>query len=220
METNLQIKWDANGLAPVVVQDRHTGEVRMVAYANENALRATLETREGHFFSRSRNAMWKKGETSGHRLDVTEVWVDCDQDTILYLVDPVGPSCHTGRASCFFSRLDQGPGEQAAPTLLSLWSTLETRRASTSGKSYTRALLDRGVEAIGDKVREEAEEFAKALQDENDERVVSEASDVLYHVLVGLLARGVSLRDVETVLSKRFSRSGHEEKHSRSSSPA
>ena len=100
------LKWDAAGLVTVVVQDRMTGAVRMVAHANEEALTRTLETRDAHFFSRSRGALWKKGESSGNVLRVAEVWLDCDADAVLYLADPAGPSCHTGAESCFFTRVD------------------------------------------------------------------------------------------------------------------
>jgi len=215
------LKWDAAGLVTVVVQDRHTGEVRMVAHASEEALRATVETGEAHFFSRSRQALWRKGETSGHTMAVSGLWLDCDADAVLYLVDPAGPSCHTGRPSCFYRSVG-GPEvaegenhESAATTLPDLWRTLEVRRASTAEASYTRALLDAGVGKIGDKLREEASELADALAGETDARVVSEAADVIYHLLVGLLARGTTPRAVLRELSRRFRTTGHEEKATR-----
>jgi phosphoribosyl-ATP pyrophosphohydrolase/phosphoribosyl-AMP cyclohydrolase len=219
----MQLDWlkrDAAGLVTVVVQDRHTGLVRMVAHADEAALQATLESGFGHFFSRSRQRMWKKGEESGNLLRVHEVWADCDADCLVYLVDPEGPSCHTGRETCFFRRVGSDGAlselsEQAAPTFSRLWSELEARRAATSDKSYTRSLLDKGASKIGEKLREEGDELARAIEGESDERVLSESGDVLYHLLVGLLFRKLSLRDVQAELARRFGTSGHDEKASR-----
>ncbi len=221
-----QLQWDSSGLLPVVVQSRHGGEVRMVAYANELALERTLATGLAHFWSRSRQSLWQKGETSGNTIRVHEVWTDCDCDCLLYMSDPQGPTCHTGRESCFF-RLLQGaelvdPSDEellprAAPTLVRLFETLERRRDASGSKSYTKSLLDGGPEKIGAKIREEAGELVDALLSETDDRVASEAGDVLYHMLVGLLARGLTLSDVEDRLANRFGQSGHAEKASRSS---
>jgi phosphoribosyl-ATP pyrophosphohydrolase/phosphoribosyl-AMP cyclohydrolase len=214
------LNYSSHGLIPVIAQDAETGEIRMMAYADQVAIEKTLETGLAHFFSRSRGELWFKGETSGNTLAVRSVWVDCDGDTLIYLVDPAGPSCHTGAETCFYRRLDpdgnlvEGPGE-AAPTLLRLERTLEARKASDSGKSYTKSLLDKGAEKIDEKVREEAAELGQALIGESDERVASEAGDVLYHLLVGLVLREVSLRDLLRELSTRFGRSGHDEKASR-----
>lgn len=210
-----ELKKDAAGLVTVVAQDRMTGEVRMVAHADEEAVRKTLETGEAHFFSRSRNALWKKGETSGHVLRVAEVWADCDADALLYLVDPDGPSCHTGAPSCFFERVGANGGARPAPMLVRLEEALAARRAATSEKSYTRSLLEAGAPKIGAKLREEADELARAIAGESDERVASEAADVLYHAMVGLLSRGVPWRAVEAELARRFGVSGHDEKASR-----
>jgi phosphoribosyl-AMP cyclohydrolase / phosphoribosyl-ATP pyrophosphohydrolase len=216
-----QLKHDAQGLVTVVVQDRHTGLVRMVAHASDEALKATLDSGLGHFYSRSRKRLWKKGEESGHFLHVHEVWADCDADCVLYLIDPDGPSCHTGRESCFFQRV-QADGtlreseSQGAPSFVRLWSELDARRHATSEKSYTKSLLDKGAHKIGEKIREEGDELACAIEGESDERVVSEAGDVIYHLLVGLLFRKLTLRDVQAELAKRIGISGHAEKASRS----
>ena len=215
------LKYDDQGLVAVIAQDAETGEVRMMAYADRAAIERTLATRAAHFFSRSRQQPWKKGESSGNTLGVRSVWVDCDGDTLVYMVDPAGPSCHTGAETCFFRRLNaEGElieaGEQsAAPTLLRLERTLEARKASDAGKSYTKALLDAGPTKIDAKLREEAAELGQALIGESDERVASEAGDVIYHLLVGLVSRGVSLRELFSELSKRFGQSGHEEKAKR-----
>lgn len=216
-----ELKYDDQGLVAVIAQDAQTGEVRMMAHANANAIRRTLETGAAHFYSRSRQQLWKKGESSGNTLGVRSVWVDCDGDTLIYMVDPAGPSCHTSAETCFFRRLDSdgnlleaGSGT-AAPTLLRLERTLQERKASDAGKSYTKSLLDAGPTKIDAKVREEAAELGRALIGESDERVASEAGDVIYHVLVGLVLREVSLRDLFAELSNRFGRSGHDEKSSR-----
>lgn len=207
--------WDAAGLVTVVVQDRHTGEVRMVAHADRAAVAETLETGCGTFYSRSRRRPWRKGETSGNTLSVREVWADCDGDALVYLVDPAGPSCHTGERACFFRPLGERVAERASPTLSRLADSLEHRRGATGDQSYTRHLLDGGPARVAAKVREEGEELARALEAEPDDRVVSEAADVLYHAMVGLLCRGLDLRDVEAELARRFGRSGHREKAER-----
>lgn len=218
-----ELKWNAAGLVSVVVQDRLSGRIRMLAHANAEALRATLASGDAHFFSRSRQSLWRKGETSGHVIRVHEVWVDCDGDALVYLAEPQGPSCHTGRATCFFRRLtreglaDAGSaaGSNAAPILPRLGEVLEARAAADDAGSYTARLLRKGPGAIAAKVREEAEELATALESETEERVVAEAADVLYHAMVALLARGRSLRDVEAVLQARFGVGGLAEKASR-----
>ncbi|MDB4974511.1 MAG: Phosphoribosyl-AMP cyclohydrolase [Myxococcaceae bacterium] len=215
------LKRDAAGLVTIVVQDRHTGLVRMVAHANEQALAATLESGYAHFFSRSRNKLWKKGEESGHLLRVSEVWADCDADCLIYLVDPAGPSCHTGRETCFFRRIQpdgsyvEEPQQLASPTFPRLVQELESRRDASADKSYTRSLLDKGPAKIAEKIREEGDELARAVVGESDERVVSESGDVVYHMLVGLLSRKLSLRDVQVEIARRFGISGHDEKASR-----
>jgi phosphoribosyl-AMP cyclohydrolase / phosphoribosyl-ATP pyrophosphohydrolase len=210
------LKRDAAGLVTVVVQDRLTGEIRMVAHADDAAIQSTHATGEAHFFSRSRGGPWKKGETSGHVLRVSEIWIDCDADALLYLVDPEGPTCHTGAPSCFFRALGLARPERPLPLLARLEETLASRVTATAEKSYTKSLLTAGPAKIGDKLREEADELARALVDEADDRVASEAADVVYHLLVGLRSRGVSLRAVEAELARRIGVSGHQEKASRS----
>lgn len=203
------LAFDEAGLVTVVVQDRLSGEVRMVAHADREALRRTLETGQAWFWSRSRKALWKKGETSGNVLHVREVIADCDRDAVVYLVDPEGPTCHTGNASCFFEP------KPAEPLLLRLEHALAARAAASPSQSYTRTLLDGGAPAIGAKIREEADEFARALHSESDERIASEAADLVYHAMVGLQLRRVPLRAVLAELARRFGRSGHDEKAAR-----
>jgi len=191
----------------------------MVAWMNEAALDQTLATGLATFFSRSRGKLWVKGETSGNRLRVAEVIADCDADTLLLLVDPEGASCHTGRPTCFFRRVSADgiaePTRVALPYLFELEATIAARAASTAEKSYTRSLLDGGAPKIGAKLTEEADELRRALESESEERVASEAADVLYHALVGLRLRGVPLRAVVEKLLARTTQSGHAEKAAR-----
>jgi phosphoribosyl-ATP pyrophosphohydrolase/phosphoribosyl-AMP cyclohydrolase len=214
------LTYDEKGLLPAIAQDRLTGQVRMVAWMNRDAVAQTLETGRATFFSRSRSALWVKGETSGHHLTVSAVYADCDADTLVLLVEPAGPSCHTGRPTCFFRKLERD-GElvdtphEATAFLWALEDTIVDRASATATRSYTKSLLEAGASKIGDKLREESSELAAAIASESEERVASEAADVLYHVLVGLRFRGVSLRRVIEVLSERAGTSGHDEKASR-----
>jgi phosphoribosyl-ATP pyrophosphohydrolase/phosphoribosyl-AMP cyclohydrolase len=214
------LKFDDHGLIPAIAQDYLSGQVRMLAYMNEEALARTLESGKATFFSRSRGKLWTKGETSGHVLHVRHVVADCDADTLLLLVAPVGPSCHTGRPACFFRRVEAtgtltDVPREATPFLSELGEVLEARKQATAEKSYTKSLLEAGPDKIGAKIREEAGELAEALKNETNERVLSEAADVLYHAMVGLTQRGLTMREVIEVLAKRTQQSGHQEKASR-----
>lgn len=210
------LKLDRDGLVTVVVQDRATGEVRMVAHADEAAIQKTAETGLAHFYSRSRQRLWMKGEESGHTIEVSAIWVDCDADALIYLGAPRGPTCHTGAPSCFFTRAFPSPGGQRAlPVLAELGEVLEARKSASAEKSYTRSLLDAGPAKIGSKIREEAEELARAVAEETDERVIAEAADLTYHVMVALLSRGIDRAAVERELARRFGISGHDEKAAR-----
>jgi phosphoribosyl-AMP cyclohydrolase / phosphoribosyl-ATP pyrophosphohydrolase len=212
------LKFDDKGLITAVAQDRASGEVRMVAWMNAEAVERTLETGLATFYSRSRQKLWVKGETSGHRLHVSAMFADCDGDTLLLLVSPEGPSCHTGRPNCFFQPLAGGeavPERQALPYLFELEAVIRERTASDAKKSYTRSLLDAGAPGINAKLREEADELARAIEGESAERVASEAADVLYHLLVGLRHRGVALESVVETLFARSHQSGHAEKAAR-----
>jgi phosphoribosyl-ATP pyrophosphohydrolase/phosphoribosyl-AMP cyclohydrolase len=213
------ISFDSNGLITAIAQDRATGEVRMVAWMNAEALDQTLATGLATFYSRSRQKLWVKGETTGHRLRVATVMADCDADTLLLLVDPEGASCHTGRPTCFFREVTASgvgePGRTALPYLFELEATIAERASATAQKSYTRSLLDGGAAKINAKIEEEAGELARAIAGESDERVASEAADVLYHLLVGLKLRDVPLRAVVEKLLARSTQSGLAEKASR-----
>jgi phosphoribosyl-AMP cyclohydrolase / phosphoribosyl-ATP pyrophosphohydrolase len=219
----LPLTFDAQGLVPVVVQDHLTGEIRMMAFATSEAVRNTIRTGRATFWSRSRGELWEKGMMSGNDIRVLRVLVDCDADCVIYSSEPHGNSCHTGAQSCFFQALEGESGDklgqasQQPQTLFAvLESMLEARKASTGKASYTKSLYDGGVVAIGGKIREEAGELARALAAESDERVVSEAADLVYHMLVGLRSRGITLRRVLAELGRRLGTSGHDEKKSRS----
>jgi phosphoribosyl-AMP cyclohydrolase / phosphoribosyl-ATP pyrophosphohydrolase len=197
-----QVAYDERGLVPCVVQDWSTGEVLMLAYMNERAVRHTRQTGELHLWSRSRDELWHKGATSGDVQKVRALRLDCDGDTLLALVEPAGPACHTGERTCFHNgELDPGAPFETLPTLE---RTLIERARERPQGSYTVALLD-DPERIGEKVMEEAEEVARAAREESEERVDEETADVLYHLLVLLRSRGRSLTDAERVLDGRRS---------------
>jgi phosphoribosyl-ATP pyrophosphohydrolase/phosphoribosyl-AMP cyclohydrolase len=220
--SQLPLTFDSKGLVPVIVQDHLTGEIRMFAFATNAAVRNTINTGRATFWSRSRGELWEKGRMSGNEIRVLRVLVDCDADCVLYSSEPHGNSCHTGAPSCFFQALEGdvlGQASQQPQTLLaSLEEVLEARKKSTGESSYTKSLYDAGPAKIGEKIREEAGELAVALESESDERVVAEAADEVYHLLVGLRLRGIPLRRVLGELERRFGTSGHEEKASRSPS--
>jgi phosphoribosyl-ATP pyrophosphohydrolase/phosphoribosyl-AMP cyclohydrolase len=196
------ISFNGSGLVPCVVQDWGSGEVLTLAYMNKEALRRTRATGELHLWSRSRGEQWHKGETSGNVQLVRALRLDCDGDTLLALVEPAGPACHTGERTCFH----RGELEPAAPheTLPALERVLAERARERPAGSYTVELLENPAH-IGEKVMEEAEEVSRAAREESDQRVDEEAADVLYHLLVLLRSRGRSLTDAERVLDGRRS---------------
>jgi phosphoribosyl-ATP pyrophosphohydrolase/phosphoribosyl-AMP cyclohydrolase len=210
--------FDEHGLVPAIVQDATTGAVLMLAWMNAEALRLTRETGIVHFWSRSRQSLWKKGETSGNTLTVVELRVDCDADAVLVRAHPAGPTCHTGTTTCFFHR-DEGPDDDGAPAvgvLEQLDRVLQSRRDSATGeKSYTKSLLEKGMPKILAKIAEESGELAAELPDGPDEKVIYETADLIFHVMVGLTARKIPVERVLDELARRFGTSGHTEKASR-----
>jgi phosphoribosyl-ATP pyrophosphohydrolase/phosphoribosyl-AMP cyclohydrolase len=209
--------YDERGLVPCIVQDATTDVVLMLAWMNAEALRLTRETGAVHFWSRSRQALWKKGETSGHTLALVELRIDCDLDTVLVRARPAGPTCHTGATSCFFHRDDGGPDDDgpALPILLRLARLIDARRDATADRSYTKSLLEAGMPKILAKIAEEHGELAAELPAGDDTKVVHEAADLLFHVMVGLAARRISIEAVLAELARRFGTSGHVEKAQR-----
>lgn len=198
-----EVQFDERGLVPCVAQDFASGEVLTLAYVNEEALRLTVETGEMHFFSRSRERIWRKGEESGNVLALRQLRYDCDGDAIVALVEPSGPACHTGERSCFYRELGDGePAPAAHEALAALQRTLLSRAAERPEGSYTVTLLD-DPKLIGEKVEEEAEEVVRAAREESDERVAEEAADLLYHLSVLLASRELPQSAVMEVLNGR-----------------
>lgn len=210
-----EIEFDQRGLAPCVVQDFATGEVLMLAYVSARSLEMTLETGDLHFHSRSRDELWRKGETSGAFMHLRQLRYDCDGDALVALVDPAGPACHTGQRSCFYrevlgsasTRKDAppAPGEPFPVTheaLAALERTLRSRAVERPEGSYTVKLLD-DRKLIEEKIEEEAEEVVRAGREESNQRVAEEAADLLYHLSVLLVYRGVSQASVMEVLNAR-----------------
>jgi phosphoribosyl-ATP pyrophosphohydrolase/phosphoribosyl-AMP cyclohydrolase len=212
--------YDERGLVPCIVQDAERGTVLMLAWMSADALRLTRETGFVHFWSRSRQSMWKKGETSGNTLAVVEIRIDCDHDAVLVVARPHGPTCHTGATACFVHRddgtIDDGVPEPAGARVLDrLAEIIAARRASTAEKSYTKSLFDAGMPKILAKIAEEHGELAAELDHGDDAKIVHETADVIFHVMVGLAARDVPIARVFAELARRFGTSGHVEKASR-----
>ena len=202
-----KIRFDGNGLVPVVAQDAATGDVLTLAYANREAVERTLQSGEAHYYSRSREELWRKGATSGNAQSVVEVRLDCDGDALLYRVDPAGPACHTGEKTCFFTTLSGGlPDENGedigfGEMLEHLADTIAGRHREMPQGSYTAELLGRGTERVAQKVGEEAVEVViSALR---DDRLAEETADLIYHLLVLLEERGVGIGEVAKVLHDR-----------------
>ncbi len=233
--------YDERGLVPCIVQDATSGTVLMLAWMNAESLRLTRETATVHFWSRSRQALWKKGETSGNTLGVVELRIDCDLDAVLVRARPAGPTCHTGATSCFSHRdvhlyggdagvagatdgarspEPEAPGAidvdvddgPALPILLRLAQIIDARRDSTADKSYTKSLLDAGMPKILAKIAEEHGELADELPAGPESKVIHETADLMFHVMVGLAARRIPIEAVFAELSRRLGTSGHVEK--------
>ena len=209
------VRFDEQGLVPCVMQDWRTGEVLTLAYMNDEALERTRATGEVHFYSRSRDEIWHKGQTSGNVQRLRQLRYDCDADALVALVDPAGPACHTGERSCFYRDLegsadpapdappaDGEPAPAAYEALPALEHTLLDRRQRRPEGSYPVELLD-DPPRLADKVREEADEVSRAAGSESDERVAEEAADVIYHLHVLLVSRGISIASVLEMLNGR-----------------
>ena len=192
------LAYDAAGLIPVVVQDATSGDVLMVAYANREALDLTAQTGLAHFWSRSRGALWRKGETSGNEMRVREVRADCDRDALLMVVDPAGPACHTGTRTCFG---DDTP--TAAGIMGELGRVIAARASASPDSSYTARLLAKGPDHVLKKIGEEATEVVLAAKSESDERLAEEAADLLYHLTVAMAQRRVPFARALEVLRAR-----------------
>jgi phosphoribosyl-ATP pyrophosphohydrolase/phosphoribosyl-AMP cyclohydrolase len=210
------LKFDAQGLIPAIVQDAQTREVLTLAFMNEESLRRTIEEKETWFWSRSRSALWHKGETSGNTQRVRRVVADCDRDALTIFVEPQGPACHTGARSCFHNevegashaeiegeRLDESGPPRLGARLEQLYALIELRRRERPAGSYTTYLFNEGLDKILKKVGEEAAETIIAAKNEESAPLVSEISDLIYHLIVLMVERGVTLEMVSSELSKR-----------------
>jgi phosphoribosyl-ATP pyrophosphohydrolase/phosphoribosyl-AMP cyclohydrolase len=190
-------KFNTDGLIPAVVQDARTREVLTVAYMNEEALRLTMEKGQTYFYSRSRKSLWHKGETSGNFQNVRRIALDCDSDTVLVEVEPVGPACHTGSYSCF--KVEPGFGAE----IRQLYDLIATRKETRPEGSYTTRLFNEGIDKIVKKLGEEAVETVIAAKNDSSQRIVEETADLLYHLMVTLVEKGVSLEEIQDELKKR-----------------
>lgn len=196
------LQFDQAGLIPAIVQDETTGTVLMMAWMNEEALEKTVETEEAWFYSRSRKELWHKGATSGNIQAVTSVLYDCDGDTLLLLVNPAGPACHTGAESCFYRTFDGSPLPKA--TMLNvLESLVKERKTNPVEGSYTNYLFDKGIDKILKKVGEENAEVIIASKNEDRGEIVYETADLLYHLTVLLAERDISWEEIMLELKKR-----------------
>ncbi|MFW2600893.1 bifunctional phosphoribosyl-AMP cyclohydrolase/phosphoribosyl-ATP diphosphatase HisIE [Aliarcobacter butzleri] len=224
MEQLNKIDWEKmNNLIPVITQDAKTNEVLMLAYMNKEALELTIKTNYAYYFSRSKQRIWKKGESSNHLQEIVEILVDCDNDTLLLKVNQTGVACHTGRKSCFYTNLktdkiisDVEINTTAAYGVIdTLYHTICERKDEDVSKSYTAKLLKGNQNSMLKKIVEEAGEFTFAVKDDNEEEIIYEAADVAYHILVALASKNINPDRVKQELARRFGISGIEEKNSR-----
>lgn len=218
-----QIDWAKSELLPVIVQDSTTLEVLMMAYMNREALELSLSMRVAHYFSRSKQRLWKKGESSGHLQHIDRFLLDCDNDTLLIMVRQEGVACHTGRKSCFFTDIetDQAISTPQIDTTATygvideLYHTILSRKNADPETSWTAKLLSKGDNAILKKVVEEAGEFSFAIKDGNENEIIYECADLVYHVLVALGHKNISPDRIKQELARRFGTSGIAEKNAR-----
>ncbi len=210
-----------NGLVPVVVQDVESNEVLMLAYMNEEALKKTMDTGFAHYFSRSRNKLWKKGESSGNVQEVKDILLDCDNDTILLKVKQTGPACHTGRKSCFFTNLKTNEitmdkeKEIEYNFIDKLYHTLLDRKNANPETSYVSSLYHKGENSLLKKIAEEAAEFCFAVKDNDKKEIIYEAADLAFHTLIALALKNIHPEAVLEELKRREGLSGIEEKKNR-----
>lgn len=218
-----KIDWEKSELLPVIVQEISSNEVLMMAYMDKEALELSLTTKVAHYFSRSKQRIWKKGETSGHTQAIQEFLLDCDNDTLLIKVVQEGVACHTGRKSCFFTNIETGETisdiqvDSAAiyGVIDELYHTILERKSADPQSSWTAKLFAKGENTILKKIVEEAGELCFAVKDDNEEEIIYEAADLVYHCLVALGLKNISPDRVKQELARRFNMSGITEKNSR-----
>lgn len=218
-----RIDWQKQELLPVIVQESTTNEVLMMAYMDKEALTLSLETKIAHYFSRSKQRIWKKGESSGHTQEIESFFLDCDNDTLLIKVKQNGVACHTGRKSCFFTELESGESVSdvevdttaAYGVIDTLYHTIQERKSADPSESWTAKLLSKGENTILKKVVEEAGEYCFAHKDDDESEMVYEAADLTYHMLVALASKNISPDRIKQELARRFGMSGIAEKNAR-----
>jgi len=218
-----RVDWEKSELLPVIVQDSTTNEVLMMAYMNREALELSLVTKTAHYFSRSKQRIWKKGESSGHTQTIHSFNIDCDNDTLLIKVTQKGVACHTGRKSCFFTELESGESNSevevdttaAYGVIDTLYHTIQERKNADPTTSWTAKLMNKGDNTILKKVVEEAGEYCFAHKDNDEEEMIYEAADLTYHMLVALAVKNISPDRIKQELARRFDMSGIAEKNSR-----
>ena len=218
-----KVDWEKSALLPVIVQETGTNEVLMMAYMDKEALELSLTTKVAHYFSRSKQRIWKKGETSGHTQTIQEFLLDCDNDTLLIKVIQEGVACHTGRKSCFFTNIETGETisdiqvDSAAMygVIDELYHTILERKNADPESSWTAKLFAKGENTILKKIVEEAGELCFAVKDDNEEEIIYEAADLVYHCLVALGLKNISPDRVKQELARRFDMSGIAEKNAR-----
>ena len=222
MNTEIKVDFEKNGgLVPVIVQDVKSNEVLMLAYMNEEALQKTMETGYAHYFSRSRNKLWKKGESSGNTQEVEDILIDCDNDTILLKVKQNGPACHTGRKSCFFTNLKTNEitmdkEEEIEYNFIDkLYHTLLERKSANPETSYVSSLFHKGENSFLKKIAEEAAEFCFAVKDNDKKEIIYEAADLAFHTLIALAYKNIHPEAILEELKRREGVSGIEEKKNR-----
>lgn len=216
------LDWKKSPLIPSIIQDYKTLDVLMLGFVNQEALRLSMESGVMHYFSRTKNRIWKKGESSGNFQKIKEIKIDCDNDSLLFFVEQVGVACHTGSKSCFFKDVafenkEVMPQEknQNDDVLDSLYHILLERRLASSNTSYTALLFEKGINTICKKIAEEAGELLCEFKDANKDKIIYEASDLLYHMMVGLVYFNIHPDAILQELKRRFSFSGIEEKNNR-----
>ena len=218
-----RVDWQKSALLPVIVQDSVSNEVLMMAYMDKEALSLSLSTKIAHYFSRSKQRIWKKGESSGHTQTIHSFHIDCDNDTLLIKVTQKGVACHTGRRSCFFRELESGDihSEVTVDTaemygvIDTLYHTIQERKSADPKTSWTAKLLSKGENTILKKVVEEAGEYCFAHKDGDEKEMIYEAADLTYHMLVALASKNISPERIKQELARRFDMSGIAEKNSR-----
>lgn len=198
-----ELKFDEKGLIPAIVQDYYTKQVLMLAYMNEESLKLTLEKGETYFFSRSRGKIWHKGETSGNTQKVKKIFYDCDEDALLIQVEAKGPVCHTGSISCFYRSFDEET-EDGIEILNKLYERIKGRKINPVEGSYTNYLFEKGIDKILKKVGEEATEVVIASKNDSKDEIVYEVSDLIYHLMVLLVEKNVTLNDIYNELERRY----------------